>query len=121
MRDNWLDDRANHESSVAMNRTKKLLLCTFFFLVTQGTFPFSQTAAMACPSCKAANEADTRLPTAYMYSILFMLAMPATVFTGFGISFYRLSQKSRREHEASLAANLEQAKDSDSTEHQISG
>ena len=49
--------------------------------------------ALACPSCKAANETDSRRPTAYMYSILFMLAMPATLFAGFGIGFYRLSRQ----------------------------
>jgi hypothetical protein len=57
------------------------------------------SVAQACPMCKYANEADqtgehmNRRPNAYMYSILFMLAMPATIFTVFGISFYRLSQQ----------------------------
>lgn len=48
--------------------------------------------ASACPMCKEANETDDRRPRAYMYSILFMLAVPATVFTGFGVGFYRLSK-----------------------------
>jgi hypothetical protein len=47
----------------------------------------------ACPSCKNANETDARRPRAYMYSILFMLGMPATVLTGFGIAFYRMSRR----------------------------
>ena len=47
----------------------------------------------ACPLCKNATETDDKKPQAYMYSILFMLAVPATVFTGFGIGFYRLSRK----------------------------
>jgi hypothetical protein len=29
-----------------------------------------------------------------MLSILFMLGMPATVFTGFGVAFYRMSKRS---------------------------
>ena len=49
--------------------------------------------AEACPMCKAANEANDALPRAYMYSILFMLAVPASVLTGFGIGFYRLSKQ----------------------------
>lgn len=49
--------------------------------------------AQACPMCKEANEADSNLPRAYMYSILFMLAVPASVVTGFGIGFYRLSRE----------------------------
>jgi hypothetical protein len=48
--------------------------------------------ATACPLCKEANETNPALPRAYMYSILFMLAVPATVLTGFGIGFYRLSK-----------------------------
>ena len=38
------------------------------------------------------SEEDNRIPRAYMFSILFMLAMPATLLTGFGIGFYRLSK-----------------------------
>lgn len=50
--------------------------------------------AAACPMCQIANEAtgDAR-PRAYMYSILFMLSMPATILAGFGIGFYRLSRR----------------------------
>ncbi|MFQ5732953.1 MAG: hypothetical protein ACE5KM_13515 [Planctomycetaceae bacterium] len=55
-------------------------------------------SAVACPMCKQANESaqtaeENARPKAYMYSILFMLAMPATILTGFGIGFYRLSKK----------------------------
>ncbi len=55
--------------------------------------------AQACPLCKYANESDQHdekanlRPKAYMYSILFMLAMPASLLTAFGVGFYRLSQK----------------------------
>ncbi len=52
--------------------------------------------AIACPLCKLANESkqngeeENRRPQAYMYSILFMLSMPATLLTGFSFGFYRL-------------------------------
>lgn len=62
--------------------------------------------ATACPNCKFANETESNRPKAYMYSILFMIGMPATIFTGFGISFYRMTRK------AQLAA-LEQASEED--------
>ena len=53
--------------------------------------------ASACPNCKFANESESNRPKAYMYSILFMIGMPATIFTGFGLSFYRLVKKAERE------------------------
>ena len=52
--------------------------------------------AVACPLCKFANESkqdneeENRRPQAYMYSILFMLSMPATLLSGFSLGFYRL-------------------------------
>lgn len=49
--------------------------------------------ADACPMCKAAAESDDHLPRALQASILFMLAMPALVFTGFGVAFWRLSRQ----------------------------
>ncbi len=49
--------------------------------------------AEACPMCRQANETDDRLPRAYMYSILFMLSVPAMLVTGFGVGFYRLSRQ----------------------------
>ena len=57
----------------------------------------------ACPMCKLANETSSRLPTAYMYSILFMMSMPATLVTGFGIGFYRLSRRAAEEAQAAAA------------------
>lgn len=59
------------------------------------TLAVSAGTAQACPMCKEANESNDRRPQAYMYSILFMLAVPATVATGFGIGFYRLAKKQR--------------------------
>lgn len=57
------------------------------------------TPVSACPMCKYANEnnqqseAERARPKAYMYSILFMLAMPMTLATGYGVAFYRMSRK----------------------------
>ena len=43
--------------------------------------------------CAETVAADEHLPRAYMYSIVFMLGMPALVFTGFGIGIYRAVHK----------------------------
>lgn len=51
-------------------------------------------SAQACPNCKESLSTDDSLPRAYQYSIIFMLTVPATIFTGFGYGFYRLSQRS---------------------------
>lgn len=63
-----------------------------------GTFG-AGSAAMACPNCKFANETDSNRPRAYMYSILFMIGMPATIFTGFGLSFYRMTKNAQAQAE----------------------
>ena len=54
--------------------------------------------ADACPMCRVANESDETAakPRAYMYSILFMLSMPAMVFAGFGFGLYKLSQREQQ-------------------------
>ncbi|MEZ6065756.1 MAG: hypothetical protein R3B90_08630 [Planctomycetaceae bacterium] len=55
------------------------------------------STASACPMCKSGNEIgedgqpNTR-PQAYMYSILFMMAMPATLLAGFGFACYRMTR-----------------------------
>ena len=63
-------------------------------------------AAQACPMCKLANEDGTNsqaaavanaLPRAYMYSILFMLSMPAMLTTAFGLAFYRMHKRQQAE------------------------
>ena len=51
------------------------------------------TTANACPMCKDANESNDRRPKAYMYSILFMLAVPPSILTAFGVKFYQLSKQ----------------------------
>ncbi|MDB4733574.1 hypothetical protein OAF42_03935 [Planctomicrobium sp.] len=77
-----------------------LVLCSGFVI---------SAAAEACPMCQVANEDDTgdatlARPRAYMYSILFMLAVPATMFTVFGVSFYRLSKSQALLNEEMFAA-----------------
>lgn len=88
----------------------KTFLRKFFFatalVVATGVVPTHfESTATACPGCKTANETEERRPKAYMYSILFMLGMPATVFTGFSIAFYRMSKKAAAAQLAELATS----------------
>ena len=72
-------------------RRLMLIAICFFGLLSA---PAAMDSAIACPMCQAAKDsAGDHVARAYMYSILFMLAMPATVLTGFSIGFYRLSKK----------------------------
>lgn len=75
------------------NNVRRLLLIAIC-LVGLLSAPAAMERAAACPMCQAAKDsAGEQVARAYMYSILFMLAMPATVLTGFGIGFYRLSKR----------------------------
>ncbi|HCO24212.1 hypothetical protein [Gimesia maris] len=49
--------------------------------------------AAACPMCKQLNETDNSKPRAYMYSIAFMLAMPAMLLSGFGVAFFKMMKR----------------------------
>lgn len=60
--------------------------------------------ASACPSCKNANETDDMKPRAYMYSILFMLAMPASILGGYGVIFWRVRRAAASTSEAESIA-----------------
>jgi len=85
----------------------RLALTVGIFAATASVVPHAwQSQAAACPSCKAANETDLRRPTAYMYSILFMLGMPATIFSCFGIAFYRMSRREMLAQEAMFAEDI---------------
>lgn len=76
-------------------------------LMTIAAGALQPATVTACPMCKVANEdapavgADGRpldtnaRPRAYMYSILFMLSMPVTLLSGFGIAFYRMTRRAR--------------------------
>ena len=88
-----------------MKTAIRLTLTAAIFAATAGVIPHAwQSAVSACPGCKTANETDSRRPTAYMYSILFMLGMPATVFSCFGIAFYRMSRREMLAQQEMLTA-----------------
>ncbi len=89
-----------------MNRRLRSIVIAASLLVASGALPLLTASADACPNCKAANETDSRRPRAYMYSILFMIGMPATIFTGFGLSFYRMTRNAARQAEADAAQQL---------------
>ena len=83
----------------------RLILAAGIFAATTGLVPHAwQPLAAACPGCKTANETDSRRPTAYMYSILFMLGMPATIASCFGVAFYRMSRREMLAQQEMLAA-----------------
>lgn len=58
--------------------------------------------ASACPMC-AENGTDKNLPRAFMYSILFMLAMPPTVFCGIGFAIWRAHRRHAKLTAAAIA------------------
>jgi len=89
-----------------MNRIFKSLALAVAVSLATGVAPMATNSLQACPGCKNANETDSLRPRAYMYSILFMLAMPATVFAGFGLAFYRLSKRAELEQLQQLQADL---------------
>lgn len=62
-------------------------------LLSLWSAPSVVNVASACPMCKQLNEADDKKPRAYMYSITFMLTMPAIMFSCFGVAFYRMNQR----------------------------
>lgn len=85
---------------------RRLVLLALVAVPVAGSDVFV-TSAEACPMCKEANETDevaAARPRAYMYSILFMLAMPMMVFGGIGLNFYRMVRKADREWEALQSA-----------------
>ena len=65
----------------------------------------SATAVQACPMCSQSIAEESLLPHAYMYSILFMLAMPATVFTGFGTMIFLKFRKFNAEQQVGIAGD----------------
>jgi len=48
--------------------------------------------ASACPMCNQSIQEDKSLPFAYQASILFMLAMPASMVMALGIGIYKMSR-----------------------------
>lgn len=71
---------------------RRIILAAVLMLGVGLAGPMTQ-AAQACPMCKVANEQDSMLPTAYMYSILFMMGMMFTIGGGIGFGMYLLGRK----------------------------
>ena len=69
---------------------RRIVLAAALLLGVVG--PMAQSA-QACPMCKIATEQDSMLPTAYMYSILFMMGMMFTIGGGIGFGMYLLGRK----------------------------
>lgn len=90
-----------------MRRLLSLLLIAFLAGTTTLSLP--QTAS-ACPMCKTANEQDANRPKAYMYSILFMLTMPAIIFGSFGYGLYVMNKR-ETEYEQQFLAGQDAASD----------
>lgn len=95
----WADCRFSI-MEIDMKKPMRIVIMILSMIMVSG---LTTLEAQACPGCKNANETDTLRPRAYMYSILFMLGMPATVFTGFGIAFYRMSRRAIQEQQEHLA------------------
>lgn len=56
--------------------------------------------AQACPMCKIANEQDSLLPRAYMYSILFMMGMMFSLAGGVSLVVFFVSRRENAALEA---------------------
>jgi hypothetical protein len=52
--------------------------------------------ASACPMCKVANDEDDARPKAYMYSIIFMLSVPAVMVAGITGMLFSLNRKEQK-------------------------
>ncbi len=80
-----------------------LAICSLSLLV--GT-------AHACPMCSQSIAEEDLLPHAYMYSILFMLTMPAMVFGGIGsVIYFKFRKFSAGQTAADSPADLVPADD----------
>jgi hypothetical protein len=71
--------------SISMFRTFKALSLGLLVVVA---FSLFGNTVEACPMCSQSIAEEADLPRAFMYSILFMLGMPATVFGAFGTMLY---------------------------------
>lgn len=75
-----------------LTRWVLILLAAVGFVVAD---PQPQQAS-ACPMCKAALEEDDARPKAYMYSIIFMLSVPAVMVAGMTGLLFKLSRSEQR-------------------------
>lgn len=87
------------------NKTLRYLMVPVLALCLTLSAPAASTV-FACPMCKAANDEDDSKPRAYMYSILFMLTVPAMLVSGVGFGLFSMS---RKEAEALREAGLDDA------------
>ena len=71
---------------------RRIVLAAALMLSIGVVGPLAQSA-QACPMCKIANEQDSLLPKAYMYSILFMMGMIFSIGGGIGYGMYLLGRK----------------------------
>lgn len=73
-----------------------------WWMVALGVVGLLSTAdpAQSCPMCRENVASNPALPQAYMYSILFMLSMPALVLSGFGFTIWRAFQKHDQQQQA---------------------
>ena len=78
---------------------RRLILAMSLMLGVALFGPMTQPA-QACPMCKIANEQDSLLPTAYMYSILFMMGMIFSLGGGVGLAVFYISRKENAALEA---------------------
>ena len=76
-----------------------LILLTVLGLTLAGPLA---TAVQACPNCKIANEESDAKPRAYMYSILFMLAVPGTMVGGMTFGLFMLGRRESQDLERSI-------------------
>lgn len=81
-------------------------------------------AASACPTCKAGLAASGgHLVSAYMWSILFLMAMPFTLLTGFSGYMYWLVRRSRTQpptgHAAAREVPAAEAHSADAATHEL--
>lgn len=78
---------------------RRLVLVMSLLLGVAFFGPVTPTAE-ACPMCKIANEQDSLLPRAYMYSILFMMGMMFSLGGGVAFCVFHLSRKENEALEA---------------------
>ena len=62
-------------------------------------------SAQACPMCSQSIAEENLLPHAYMYSIIFMLGMPATVFAGIGSAIFLKFRRFNAQQQIGIAGD----------------
>ena len=87
-----------------LNRATLRYAMKVLSMATSGLLLFS-AVAQACPMCSQSIAEENLLPHAYMYSIIFMLSMPAMVFTGIGSFIFFQYRKATAPPPAPIAAD----------------